>query len=105
MLEETLRTIPTVQFALRMAGFAAVRARPKTLGTLQRRAAPVGPLVVKVSVACPVPIVTVADPAAGVFDVMTLVVPEPPWVALSVIPVTASPGGTFSDTVKLTPTG
>jgi hypothetical protein len=46
-------------------------------------------LVVKVSVACPLPIVTVADPVAGVFEEMTLVVPEPPGVGLRVIPDTA----------------
>ena len=105
MVDLTLRTLPTVQFALRSAAFAAVKARPKRFGALQRRAAPAGPLVVKVSVACPLPTVTIADPAVGVFDVMTLVVPGPPGVALSVIPVTAKPAGTFSDTVKLTPTG
>ena len=44
--------------------------------------------MVKVSVAWPVPMVTAAEPAEGVFEVMTLVVPGPPLVALSVIPVT-----------------
>src|SRR5512141_222902 len=101
MVDLTLRKAPTVQFALRRAAFAAVRGRPKTFGTLQRRAAPAGPFVVKVSVACPLPTVRTADPAVGVFDVMTLVVPEPPGVGASVIPVTAKPAGTFSDTVKL----
>src|SRR3954462_5019460 len=88
-----------------MAVFAAASESPKAFGTLQSLAAPAGPLVVKVSVAWPLPIVTVADPAAGVFEVMALVVPEPPAVGPRVIPVTTSPAGTVSDTVTLTPIG
>src|SRR5512133_3706924 len=103
MVDLTFRTPPTVQFALRRAAFAAVSVRPKTFGTLQTREAPAGPLVVKVSVACPLPTVRTAEPAAGVFDVMTVVVPGPPGVGLTVIPVTAYPVGTFSDTVRVTP--
>ena len=64
MLEYTLRTTPTLQCALRIAAFAAVRARPNTFGTVQG-IAPVVELVVNVSVAWPEPIVTVAEPAEG----------------------------------------
>src|SRR6185312_259575 len=105
MFEYTLRTVPRVQFALRMAVFAAVNERPNMLGTLQSLAAPAGPLIVNVSVACPLPIVIVADPAPGLFDVTTVEVPMPPGVGTSVIPVTASPAGTFWEMVTLTPTG
>jgi hypothetical protein len=74
------------------------------LGALQGRP-PLVELVVNVSVAWPDPIVTVAAPEVGVFAEMTLVVPGPPAVGLSVIPVTALPAGTFSVTVTLTPCG
>ena len=67
--------------------------------------APAGRALAVRDVACPLPIVTVADPAAGVFDEMTLVVPPPPAVGVSVIPVTASPLGTVSTTVTLVPDG
>ena len=71
---------------MRTAVVAAVRVRPKTFGTLQELPPPPpafpDPLVLKVSVACPVPIVTVADPAET-FAAAVVVVPGPPAVGES----------------------
>ena len=96
---------------MRTAAVAAVSVRPKTFGTLHVLPPPPtppalpDPLVLKVSVACPVPIVTVADPAEGVSAEMTVVVPGPPSVGVITIPVTVSPVGTVSMTVTPTPSG
>ena len=83
-----MRTFPRPQCALLRAFFAAVSARPNTFGTVQG-IAPVVELVVNVSVAWPDPTVTVAEPADGVFAVMTLSVPGPPEVGAIAIAVTA----------------
>ena len=70
-----MRTSPRVQCALWIVAVAAQSVRPKTLGTLQGML-PLVELVVKVSVAWAVPLVTVAVAADGVLDAMTLVVPR-----------------------------